>query len=723
MRDIAIFSDIESRIDPGQKDVVTEAFVSAIYEGNPIMVHKSIWNDFATLRKNFYEKSQEKDSIERKYNNLFEKINIYLSAIAEKEEWSKIKLEKSLAKQVNNEKTEIGKLINDLLNIQYDETEIIKKFIYFTAPFDNQSWDAYVLPTFILLIPKQYTENLKTQLKTQMNILLNFGKKKEFNEEEIILGLKTQKLTKMKEFSNKYELPIVQATKTLDTETIKSDLHKIFITKEDLNLSKSSDPTVSFLLPYKWNIFLTGHGGYKKEPELETIQQKLKTLYKKIGNIRSDLTQKKLTEMSSKYPDLLKKDPDGISKIDIMNKIINNETKLLKIITTSAIGGIAGMRIQQFKAFLAFVQNNLDVSFLHYFTCFATGEKTDLIYTTHGIQDIYDFPISASVATDIVASGKSIEYNFILKLLYTHTPTFLIEKSKKRVTIQPKILLQLNKFYQALRDKDIPYDKLVSYVNLDKKNIPAIRFPRTHWLNIAKLDNVMDLSRIRTSIATSKGSITLYSEFPERHVLYRKESKKLKITNYVMLHTPYMPFKININIKIKWMEPSPFIFISLLSSKEGQPTHYIKSIDAPNVNLTYIVNSFSTSLLPKLFLIKNLRCKDDKNKKVTDFKYVIIMNNSNVFSQNKIYNGHIFQHPDEQTAKRIVQEIIPKTPDTPRKILPKKEDNLDSDKLIQKFELYKEQLKQQSSLIETKAIEEAIRKKQASINKYTLTSK
>ena len=715
MRDIAIFSDIESRIDPGQDDIITNAFVSAIYEGNPIMVSTSVWNDFATLRKNFYEKSQEKDSPEQKYNYLFEKINIYLSKKAQKEgEGDETKLKKILFDEINNKATNLGKLIKNTKQSIANKKE---KLIYFAAPLDNQSWDAYVLPTFILLIPKQYKEKLKRQLKNQMNVLFNFGKQQGFSEEEIILGLKTQKLTKMKAFSNKYKLPILQTTKILDTETIKSDLNKIFITKKDLNLSKSSDPTVSFLLPYKWNIFLIGHGGYKKEPELKTIQQKLKTLYAKVGYIRSDLTQEKLQEMSEKYPVLLKKDPNGLSKIDIMHEIINNETKLLKIITTSLIGKVAGMGMQPFETLLAFFQNNLDMSFLHYVSCFATGEKTNLIYTTHGLTDIYSFPISASVATDITTKGLKIKDNFIFDFIsdFNKLAIFLTKKEKRRVTIQPKIALQFNKFYQALRDKNTPYNKLISYVNFDEANIPIIRFPGTRWLNIAKLDNVMNLTRIRASIAAAKGSITLYLEHMD------ESKKKFKLTNYIILHTPYMPFKINIKTSIydpewSWLQLTA---ISLLSSQAGQPTNYIESIDAPNAYLSLIVHSFASnkSESPKLFLIENLRCIDDGTDKVTNFKYVVIMNNSNVFSQNKIYNGHIFQHPDEQTAKRIVQEIIPKTPDTPRKILPKKEDNLDSDKLIQKFELYKEQLKRRSSLIKTRAIEEAIRKKQASINK------
>jgi len=689
MRNIAIFSDVQSRISPGKNDIVTRAFIAAIYERNPIIVSKSIWNDFVTLRKNFYAKSQEKKSLEQKYNNLFKKINLYLSETAEQEGWNETKLKQSLSKQITNEKTEFHRLYNnflveDLLSDEYYH-ESPSHFTYFAAPLYSQSWNAYVLPTFILLIPKQYKKNLKRQLKNQMNNLLNFGKKKGFSEEEIILGLKTQKLTKMKGFSDKYELPIMETTEILDAETIKSDLHKIFITKKDLNLPKPSDSAISFLLPHKWNIFLIGHGGYKKEPELETIQQNLKTLYKKVGYIRSDLTQEKLKEMSAKYPGLLKKDQDGLSKIDIMNEIINNEKKLLKIITTSKFGVVAGMTIQQLKTLLAFSENNLDVSFLHYVSCYATGEKTDLIYTTHGITDIYHFTISASVATDIATKpGGIMKQNFIFN--FNKSATFFIEKDEKRVTIQPKILLQLNKFYQALKYKNTPYEKLISYVNFDKVNIPVIRFPVTHWLNIAKLDNVMDLSRIRTSIAAAKGSITLYPKHPD------KNKKKFKLTNYVILHTPYMPFKINIEVPIADKLVSiPLKFISLLSNQVSQPTHYIKSISAQNLYLHDIVSictHFSRIRSPKLFLIENLRCRDDKTEEIINFKYVIIINNSNVFSQNKIYNGVIFNYPNEQTATQIVREIIPKTLSTPRKLLKNKTSKVDSDTLIQKFNFF-----------------------------------
>jgi len=710
MRDIAIFSDIQSNISTGEKDIITELFISAIYEGKtPILASKSVWNDFINTRKNFYEKSQQEDSPEQKYNNIFEKINRYFSDNAEKTQWSEKKLKTKLDEDkrlvYSNEAKKISESIKKIKN---SITNNIKQnFTYFAAPLDNQSWDAYVSPTFILLIPKQYTKNLKNQLQNQINNLLTFGKNRGFNEEEIILGLKTQKLTKMG-FSNKYELPIMETTETLDAETIKSDLHKIFITKQDLNLSKSSDLTMSFLLPYKWNIFIVGHGNYKKEPELETIQQKLKALYEKIGVIHSDLTKEKLKEMSEKDPNLLKKDQNGLSKIDIMNEIINNEEKIKKI-TTREIGMIAGMRIQQFKALLAFCQNNLNMSFLHYMSCFATGEKTSLIYTTHGITDIYNFPISASVTTDIITKAKKIEYSiFNIFVSSVDFSELLIEKDKNRITIQPKRFLQLNKFYQALKDKNTSYEELIGYVNFAKLNlnIPAIRFPGTPWLSVAKLDNIMDLSRIRTSIAAAKGSITLYV----------KEFWETKKTDYIILHTPYMPFKINVKIK-KVLDLSDWFFngltaISLLSSQVGQPTHYIKSIDAPNVYLSNIVLSFikHTRLSPKLFLIENLRCIDDKSKKTTNFKNVLIMNNSNVFDKNKIYNGYIFQHPDKQTATKLTREITRK-PDEKPEYLPEKEENIDSKELTQKFEFYKNQLKQQSSIIDTKAIEEAIRKK------------
>ncbi len=231
-------------------------------------------------------------------------------------------------------------------------------------------------------------------------------------------------------------------------------------------------------------------------------------------------------------------------------------------------------------------------------------------------------------------------------------------------------------------------------------------------MSVAKLDRVVNLTRIRASIATAKGSITLYLEHMD------ESKKKIKLTNYIILHTPYMGFKINIKTPIvnpewSWLQLTA---ISLLSSQAGQPTNYIESIDAPNAYLSLIAHSFMGGHSPKMFLIENLHCMDDKTHKITNFKNVFIMNNSNVFSNDKIYNGYIFQYPNKQTSTKITREITRKA-GRPPKYLPEKEENIDSDKLIQKFKLYKEQLKRQSSFIETRAIEEAIRKKQASISK------
>ena len=691
MRDIVIIADVRNKIGKNRRfDIMTGKLITGIYTEVPIAVSPSIWNQFIQKRNSFYQKIKQSDSAEYNSYHLYELVNEHLNDMPQKNV-SETELKNAINKQLFNKQTAIGALWNQIK----DKSRYDDNFICFSTPFSNKQWSVYILPSFVLLVPETYKQKIKKQIQHKLKDLETASNKLNIGLDELILGLKINTLEK-KEFSDEYDLPKAKRSIILDTKTIEDDLHKIFVTKKDLGLPNMSNvfsrSKLLEYIPHTWNIYLSGHGGYKgKSLELAKQQQMLRALHEKIGHIHTTLTPYTIQKFDEKYRNDL-------------YKMMKLEKDMQRLINNSPMGRVAGMLIEQFKRLLSFAERNIDVSFLHYSTCFAAGEKLNLIYTTHGLTDTYSFPISASVITDITTKSSSPKISF-------KNATYDI-KTNGLIRIEPKKLLKLSEFYQALRKKNILWDTLVDLVNINKSNIPGIRFPGTHWLSVAKLDRVVNLTRIRASIATAKGSITLYLEHMD------ESKKKIKLTNYIILHTPYMGFKINIKTPIvnpewSWLQLTA---ISLLSSQAGQPTNYIESIDAPNAYLSLIAHSFMGGHSPKMFLIENLHCMDDKTHKITNFKNVFIMNNSNVFSNDKIYNGYIFQYPNKQTSTKITREITRKA-GRPPKYLPEKEENIDSDKLIQKFKLYKEQLKRQSSFIETRAIEEAIRKKQASISK------
>ncbi len=306
MRDITIIADVKNNIGRNKNkkiDIMTGKLITGINSNIPLLVSTSIWNEFVKRRKEFDQRVQQKDLVEHDLYSLYKLVNQYLNHITQKNTYTKTELKNAITKQLSNEQTPIGALKDKIKNNV--DNIIEKNLICFVTPFSNRQWSIYVISSFVLLVPNRYKNYIKQQLQYKITTLKEASNLLDIHLEELILGLKINRLEE-KKFSNKYDLPEIKGSAILDTKTIEDDLHKIFVTKKDLDLPNMTDVFSEFgwfkYIPHTWNIYLSGHGGYRgKSLALEKQQQMLRALHEKVGYIHTALTPDTIQKFDEKY--------------------------------------------------------------------------------------------------------------------------------------------------------------------------------------------------------------------------------------------------------------------------------------------------------------------------------------------------------------------------------------------------------------------------------------
>lgn len=272
---------------------------------------------------------------------------------------------------------------------------------------------------------------------------------------------------------------------------------------------------------------------------------------------------------------------------------------------------IIGLSKEFFRDFLIFLNNKIDTNFLYYSTCFSGGNNLIEPYK------------NLILNYDIVSEGLSEAYT-CQNSLYLNIPYFFcsekkgfscIDFNKKRLKLDTS--LNFKKFFKKIRSgiknlKDSIYYindyfefKNNSYYLKTINNMPSIRYKyKDKFKLIIGFDNVkiIDHSDKKDIDLNNKNLALLYTEYIDKNLILSKDVKAI---------------------------------ISM--TKENG--HIFENIKALDLSLAEVINRFLFTkelAYPKIFWIKNLKCKDFKS-----IKNLIITNN--ILTSDKVENFKDFQ--------------------------------------------------------------------------------
>jgi hypothetical protein len=618
-RNIAFFFDFSKSIaHKKEADDVTLHFMTALLQqASVIVVSDTIWNDFAKRKNNFIKKALTLNTAEYEYQ---QSLNAIINKLNESSSASHNDLKKALDSLQSDP---IIKTIKT--DFQLNERDIL----CYALPFNPSEWDVYELslPTsssFYVLIPSTYKTTLKITSNSNNSIA------------QATLGLKTTTLKPVTLVSQKIsnapqsllqspkELPLI-STGLTQKENI-SDAYKHIMAIPALHMTQLLSSLFIEKSPYKWNVYIMGHG----QALDDKIYRHIELLWNKIQKLQEE-------EKTAPAPRIT----NIAQEIAQYQKEINNLLQPTDNITTS-IALVANMALPQFKAFLQFLNNEITTNFLFVVSRYSSERNAKLGFFIDGYPDIYNFPIATVGNTDLPTKATLLDFPSLETLI--RNPQ-IIEKASEYIAVnkQEKIeiiwesLINFNAFYDALCnrfDKPLAYDIIVNKVNPFLKNssrnaqnkigdftlsnIPNIRFPGTSWfseIRLTEIDN--SISRITRVIVNAS----------------LLEKKKIDITTKqaVLLYTPYIPLTLT----------TQEILPSIMPMTTDQSL-YIKELQAPKTPIDVAINKFIRGSFtqthsdeisletPKLFCIDDFHVLNTMNF-IEPKNAPVILNNALIF--------------------------------------------------------------------------------------------
>ena len=246
---------------------------------------------------------------------------------------------------------------------------------------------------------------------------------------------------------------------------------------------------------------------------------------------------------------------------------------------------MAGMRIEQFKDFLTFLQHKITTKLLYYSTCFGAGDTHEKLYkdTETGISQSYSFAIMTQALTDVPVVSYALDY------VEDHGSLTLKEQTNF------KGFLQL-----ATTSDYIKYQELAACLTQDLtkvglNNIPQIKFPGLSWFSIADESKVISIGSVLASTRKHPLSIDTSPDTPT--------AKKNPLA--VLLYTQNIPFELIITGEGLYHDEPP----ALISMIPGPAFHTFKKISSPTESIDRLLGSFlklHKLQAPKVFVISQL---------------------------------------------------------------------------------------------------------------------
>lgn len=272
----------------------------------PILLNASLWNCFNERRLFVEQKLQVPDSRIKKVYDLYLAINTriaYWSDHYNSMSSNAIQNKALIAGQINKEfYTSANKV-----TVTGFEYHLLLNYV---TPFDPEEWCIYTNDGgYYLLIPKKY----KTQY-AQVGFRCDSLKKVVYAQDSAYIYFESQ-----------------------NSQTLAEALPDFFLTHDDFN---------NQIMPYTWNIVISGHGG-------------------------------------------------GIYREKNDNGVVSWKGEPF----------IVNMTVQEFKDVLTFFQSRVDTHFLHYSCCYAGGNHSSLIFGQGG-EKTYNFPIICGTLTDCISYCK-----------------------------------------------------------------------------------------------------------------------------------------------------------------------------------------------------------------------------------------------------------------------------------------------------------------------------
>ena len=247
---------------------------------------------------------------------------------------------------------------------------------------------------------------------------------------------------------------------------------------------------------------------------------------------------------------------------------------------------LAGMRIEQFKDFLTFLQHKITTKLLYYSTCFGAGDTHEKLYkdTETGISPSYSFAIMTQALTDVPVISYALDY------LEDHGSLLLKEQTDF------KGFLRL-----ATTSDCINYQELATCITQDLakvglNNIPQIKLPGLPWFSVADESKVVAIGSVLASTRNHPLSIQGAS-------LDTPTAKKGPLA--ILLYTHNIPFELITTGEGLYPDTPP----AIISMIPASAFHTLKKISSPTESVDNLLGNFlklHKLQAPKVFVISQL---------------------------------------------------------------------------------------------------------------------
>lgn len=232
---------------------------------------------------------------------------------------------------------------------------------------------------------------------------------------------------------------------------------------------------------------------------------------------------------------------------------------------------IAGIPIQDFKQFLAFIEKKINMTLLYYESCYAAGLNNAVIYkdSKQALYKTYPFIIITQALTDVVVRTSILEIDIedgVLKLenLADYTGLFKEMTNKDYVDYyKVGMLLSPEMDYSF---KLIPLGYLGSL-------LPQVKLPGVEWFSVIEAEKGVSIGNVMAKHRKRPLHIATY---------FAKKGQKANPLA-ILLYAANIPFELIINT-----ENLP----SIVSMIPGKAEHTIKKISSQTKTVDAILNSF-----------------------------------------------------------------------------------------------------------------------------------
>jgi hypothetical protein len=281
---------------------------------------------------------------------------------------------------------------------------------------------------------------------------------------------------------------------------------------------------------------------------------------------------------------------------------------------------ITGLTLQQFKEFLGFLENKIHTRLLYYFSCYAAGMNSKILYedAEKGVDKTYSFAIITQTLTDTTITVSLIEPE--------------VYEGKLRARSDTRYL---NFLKEATASDSINYDALGDILGAPDapESLPQIKFPGLPWFSVLYDDEVCSIGSILTKTRTRPLDIATF---------FAKESKQAAPLA-ILLYAHNVPFELIINTKTK--AELPPLIISMIP---GDAIHHIKKLSSQINTAHNLMLSFAriAGLRPqKIFIIDEVNSEIDN---LTVYNVII----------KRTFKGSIVYYMDNNKLVKMVNKNV-----------------------------------------------------------------